>query len=142
MKKIILILVAVSSSAITQAQQPIYKSASFSIYKNKIVQGKNESRALSATHMQSNYQSPANAFQSANIIFKFSVNGRDNEMFPGKDHHFTVNAVNGIAETPVIKFGTQLNQPEAEGKYLQPNTQLKVRVDMKDVMKQSLAKLK
>ena len=136
MKKIILILVAVSSSAITQAQQPIYKSASFSIYKNKIVQDKNESRALSATHMQSNYQSPANAFQSANIIFKFSVNGRDNEMFPGKDHHFTVNAVNGIAETPVIKFGTQLNQPEAEGKYLQPNTQLKVRVDMKDVMKQ------
>lgn len=136
MKKIILVLSAVSISAITHAQQPVYKSAAFSIYKDKVVQGNNEAKALSPTHMQSNYQSPANALQPANIIFKFSINGRDNEMFAGKEHHFTVNAVNGVSETPIIKFGMQLNQPEATGKYLQPNTQLKIRVDMKDVMKQ------
>lgn len=118
------------------SQQPVYQSPAFSIYNDKVVQGKNEAKALSSTHMQSNYQSPANLFQSANIIFKFSINGRDNEMFPGKDHHFTVNAVNGIAETPVIRFGTQLNQPEAEGKYLSPNTTLRVKLDMKEVMKQ------
>lgn len=118
------------------AQQTIFQSPAFSIYHDKVVQGKNEAKALSAGKMVSNYQSPLNEFQSADIIFKFSINGRDNEMFPGKDHHFTVNAVNGLAETPLIKFGTQLNQPATEGKYLQPNTSFKIRVDMRDVMQQ------
>jgi len=81
------------------AQQPLFKSNAFSIYTDKVVQGKNEAKAVSATHMLSNYQSPANEFQSANISFKFSINGRDNEMFMGRNHNFTVNAVNGISES-------------------------------------------
>lgn len=64
------------------AQQPLYQSKAFSIYPDKTIQGKNEARALSATHLVSNYQSPANKFQSADISFKFAINGRDNEMLP------------------------------------------------------------
>ena len=134
--KISIAFSAVLLSAIqSAAQAPVFQSEAFSIYSDKVIQGKNEAKALSATQMTSNYQSPANLFQSADIIFKFSINGRDNEMFPGKDHHFTVKAENGSAETALIKFGTQLTDPEG-GKYLSPNTSLKIRLDMRDVLKQ------
>lgn len=119
----------------SHAQEPIYQSTAFSIYNNKVIQGKNEAIAFSAKHMTSNYKSPANEFQSADIIFKFSINGRDNEMFMGKNHQFAVQAVNGKAETPLIKFGEQLNQPSSDS-YLAPNTSLKVRLDLRDLMKQ------
>ncbi len=135
MKKIFIAFFALSSTVHLSAQQPIFQSTAFSIFNDKVVQGKNEAKAVSATHMVSNYQSPANEFQSADIVFKFSINGKDNEMYPGKDHHFSVQTVDGKAETPLIKFGTQLNQPES-GKFLSPNTTLKIRVDMRDIQKQ------
>ena len=116
--------------------QPIYQSPAFSIYPDKVIQGKNEAFALSSTHLKSNYKSPANEFQSADIIFKFAINGRDNEMLSGKDHRFTVDAKNGMAETPIIKFGTQFNQTSAGTKFLTPNTSLKIRLDLRDVLQQ------
>ncbi len=118
------------------SQQPIYQSPAFSIYPDKVIQGKNEAVALSSTHLKSNYKSPANEFQSADIIFKFAINGRDNEMLSGKDHRFTVDAKNGMAETPVIKFGTQINQTSAGTKFLTPNTSLKIRLDLREVLQQ------
>lgn len=136
MKRLSISLLLLQSFSVVHAQQPLFQSDAFSIYHNKVVQGKNIASALSATHMVSNYQSPLNEFQSADISFKFSINGRDNEMFMGKNHNFSVNAVNGISETPLIKFGNQLDQPATDGKYLLPNTTLKIRLDMKDVMKQ------
>ena len=136
MKRMLLSFLLLPPGLSLYAQDPLFRSDAYSIYHNKVVQGKNVASALSATHMVSNYQSPANEFQGADISFKFSINGRDNEMFMGKNHHFSVNAVNGVSETPVIKFGQQLDQPAADGKYLLPNTTLKIRLDMKDVMKQ------
>ena len=136
MKKLSLSLVIFQLLSSVYAQEPLFKSDAFSIYHNKVVQGKNIASAFSATHMVSNYQSPLNEFQSADISFKFSINGRDNEMFMGKNHNFSVNAMNGISETPVITFGRQLDQQTSDGKYLLPNTTLKIRLDMKDVMKQ------
>lgn len=136
MKRIFFIISFLFQFYIIHAQQPLYRSGAYSIYHNKVVQGKNTATALTASHMLSNYQSPANEFQSANISFKFSLNGRDNEMFMGKNHNFSVNPVNGVSETPVITFGQQLDQPVSDGKYLLPNTALKIRLNMKDVMKQ------
>jgi hypothetical protein len=136
MKRLYISLLLLQSFSVVHAQQPLFQSDAFSIYHNKVVQGKNVASALSATHMVSNYQSPLNEFQSADISFKFSLNGRDNEMFMGKNHNFSVNAVNGVSETPVIKFGQQLDQQTTDGKYLLPNTTFKIRLDMKDVMKQ------
>lgn len=115
------------------AQEPLFQSKAFNIYRDKTVQGNNEAKALSASHLVSNYQSPANKFQSADISFKFAINGRDNEMLPGKDHHFSV--AEGAAETPVIKFGNQLSN-NASGKYLSPNSPLKIRLDLREVLQQ------
>jgi hypothetical protein len=121
-------------ASVKSLSQPVFQSEKFTVFPDKVVQGKAEARALSATHLVSNYQSPANLYQSANIIFKFSINGKDNEMLSGKDHHFTINSDN--TATPVIQFGQQLNKTTATQNYLQPNTCLTIRVDMRKVLKQ------
>ena len=120
----------------TNAQQALYQSKNFSIYHDKVVQDKNEAKIISPVHIVSNYQSPANLFQSADISFKFAINGKDNEMLPGVDHHFTVKIINGKAVTPVIKFGTQLKENSSSAEYLQPNTTLIIRLDMREVLQQ------
>ena len=118
------------------AQDPIYVSPAFKIYPDRVEQGNYTARALHALELESNYQSPENLFQSADIVFKFAINGRDNEMLSGKDHHFTVSAVNGEATTPVIVFGQQVNATSGNTAYLEPNTKLTIKLDMRAVMKQ------
>ncbi|CAN5579234.1 hypothetical protein BH10BAC3_BH10BAC3_34360 [soil metagenome] len=116
-------------------EKTLFKSPAYSVYSNRVVQDKYEAKALSATQLQSNYQSPANEFQSADINFKFAINGRDNEMLSGKDHHFTVSSKNGAVATPVIVFGQQLNAANNKGEFLAPNTPLTIKLDLSEVLK-------
>lgn len=129
---LLLILISMASSA----QKPIYQSKAFSVYTDRVVQDKFEARAVTGTKLTSNYESPTNMFQSADLTFKFAINGKDNEMVPGQDHQFTVHAKNGYDETPVITFGKQIKSLSAGMIYLEPNTRFKVRLDMKEVLKQ------
>jgi len=118
-----------------EAQKPIvYDAGKYVIYRDSVVQGKYVGRAVSAREIVSNYKSPANEFKNADITFKFSINGKDNEMKSGIDHHFVCHPVNGFCETPVIEFGKQLNEAKTTNSYLPANTKLKIRVDMKDVL--------
>ena len=135
MNRIVIILIGLCSFMMSMAQ-PVYKSAGFTVEKDKVIQGKYTATALSPTHSVSNYQSLANLFQSATIAFKFAINGRDNEMLSGKDHHLTVITVNGKATTPIIKFGQQLQQTSEEVKYLTPNAELTIRLDCRDILNQ------
>jgi hypothetical protein len=121
---------------LAQNSKPIYASKAYSIYADKVVQGKFTAKALSATELTSNYASPANMFKSPVIEFKFSINGKDNEMVVGKNHYYYCQGQ--VNETPVIVFG----QPDAGAKpqakgdvYLKASTQLKIRLDMRPVLK-------
>lgn len=119
-------------------EKPIYKSNAFSLFTNRVEQGNFTATALSPTEILSDYQSPANMFKSPRITFKFSINGRDNEMLSGVDHEFVCLHQNGDSETPVITFGTQykdIRTVPAET-YLLPNTILKLRLDMRPVLSQ------
>ena len=79
----------------------VWQTDAYTIYRDSVVQGnKFVAKALSATEIVCNYKSPASRLQSTKLSFKFSINGKDNEMAPGVDHHF--NVVNGVGETPVI----------------------------------------
>ena len=118
----------------TNAQQALYQSKDFSVYHDKVLQDKNEAKIISPVHITSNYQSPANMFKSADISFKFAINGKDNEMLPGVDHQFTVLRDN--AETPVIEFGKQMKVLAAGMNYLSPNSSIKIRLNMQEVLKQ------
>lgn len=111
----------------------VWKNDRFAIYTDSVVQGNMVARALSPTRMVSNYQSPANLYQSTKIAFKFSINRKDNEMQPGTDHHF--NVLPGRHETPVIRFGEPLADTSTDaGTYLLPDTRLRIRVDMNGVL--------
>ncbi len=132
------LLINIFASNISMAQQKtIWKNDAFAIYNDSIVQGNFVAKALSSTEITSNYQSPANAFQSAEISFKFSINGKDNEMKSGTDHHFNCVATNGKCETPVLKFGERHEDEikNAASIYLTPDTKFTIKADMRDVLK-------
>jgi len=125
-----------SAAGICHAQdKPIYKTKTYTVYPDKAVQGHNKAIAISATEITSNYRSPADEFQSPVIDFKFSINGKDNEMIPDRNHHFSCIAKDGINETPVIKFGQRSvdDRPIPSKTYLNPGSTLKIRLDMRDV---------
>ncbi|TLM94080.1 glycogen debranching protein [Hymenobacter jeollabukensis] len=117
---------------------PVWQSAAYTVYRDSVVQGPYVARARSRTELTSNYQSPANAFQSPRVSFKFSLNGKDNEMPPGQDHVFVALPRAGAAglETPLIVFGRQYvgPAPVPPETYLAPNTPLKIRLDLRPVL--------
>jgi hypothetical protein len=118
---------------------PLYQSAAFTLYADRLTQGPHMARAVSRTELMSDYQSPANAFQSPQVSFKFSLNGKDNEMQPGQDHVFVALPPAGegkTLETPVIVFGQQSvdRRPVPANTFLAPNTPLRIRLDMRPVL--------
>ncbi|RZK19805.1 MAG: glycogen debranching protein [Hymenobacter sp.] len=133
---------AASTTAATpqppQPVRPVWQSAAYTIYADSVVQGPHHARALSATELTSNYRSPANAFQSPHIAFKFSINGKDNELAPGQDNLFLAapRPGGGSLETPVLVFGQRYTDPAPvpDNVYLAPNTKLKIRLDMRPVL--------
>ncbi|MGN6601810.1 MAG: alpha-L-rhamnosidase-related protein [Ginsengibacter sp.] len=118
-----------------QKPKPLFQNKEFALFADSVVQGKYTAKVLSPTLFTSDYQSPANLFKSNKIDFKFSINGKDNEMPSGTDNHFICNAQNGACATPVIKWGEQLKaEPTAkDNTYLPPGTRLTIRVDMSAV---------
>ena len=113
----------------------ILEAGKYKLYHDSIVQGKYTAKSLSASEIISNYQSTANAYKSSQISFKFSINGKDNEMTSGTDHHYTCVARDGACITPIIKFGTPLkdNTSLPDNTYLAPNSKLTIRVDLGNV---------
>ena len=120
------------------ATAPVWQSAAYTLYPDRLVQGTATARALSRHELTSDYQSPANEFQSPLVNFKFSINGKDNEMPPGQDHLFVAAPRPGGTplETPVIVFGQPYvdQTPVPANTYLAPNTPLKIRLDMRPVL--------
>ena len=114
---------------------PLYQSAAFSVYPDKIVQGKNEAVVLSATHIKSNYKSPASETFSRLVAFKFSINEKDNEAPSGKDHWLVIGDEH---QSPVLVFGVPPTapQPEKPTNPLPANFEYTFRVDMSAVLDQ------
>src|SRR5664279_4482494 len=135
--RLICILLQISFIRVCVAQAPVWQSKEFNIYKDSIVQQHQfTARVLSSTELVSNYQSPANAFVSPKISFKFSINGKDNEMPSGRDHHYNDLSSSGFAETPLIVFGKQNIDSSAvpDDAVLAANTKLRIRLDMRGVL--------
>ena len=124
--------------AVIAEPAPLYQSAAVALYADRLTQGPHTARAVSRTALTSDYKSPANAFQSPQVSFKFSLNGKDNEMQPGQDHVFIAlpAAAGETLETPVIVFGRQSVDRRAvpANTFLAPNTPLRIRLDMRPVL--------
>jgi len=119
-------------------QTPLWQSDAYTLYADKVVQGKYEARALSSTELVSNYVSPANDQQSPRVEFKFSINGKDNEMAPGLNHLLVAvpRPGGGPVETPPIVFGQRYTDATSATAttYLAPNTPVTIRLDLRPVL--------
>ncbi|MGN6294108.1 MAG: alpha-L-rhamnosidase-related protein [Chitinophagaceae bacterium] len=134
-KRVVVLIMAAFALNNADAQRPVWQSDAYSFYPDRIVQKKYSAKALSSQEIVSDYSSPANEFKSPAISFKFSINGKDNEMTSGTDHHFNCETNSPYSETPLIVFGKPLKEknPQPTG-YLKPGSQLKIRLDMRSVM--------
>lgn len=132
-------LLLLSQMGYSQSQHTLYQSKQFRVLNDRVEQGKFTGKALSPTHIVSDYQSPASTNYSSTISFKFSINGKDNEAISGQDHHLTIKPQNGTYTSPVITFGAKDPDhyvDETADKNLPPNTKVTIRVDMSEVMRQ------
>lgn len=118
-----------------EVPRPVYTSDAFSVFPDRVVQDRFQAKALSRTEIVSDYQSMGNDYVKPRIDFKFSINGKDNEMLSGRDHHFNCLEPGGRCETPVITFGEQLDddRPVPSGVYLGTDTKWRIRLDMRKV---------
>jgi len=116
------------------AQKELYRSQKFTLYDNKVVQGKYTAEVKSPTNIVSDYQSTASQNVPRHIVFKFSINEKDVEMKPGENHEINVGTTH---ESPIVKFGTtEKNEAAVVGKFLSENYKYTFRVDMNDVLRQ------
>lgn len=114
----------------------LYTSEAFRVYSDRVTQGLYEAAALTPTAIISNYQSPANERHRRGLMFKFSINGKDNELPPGSNHYMVLYPEDGKVSTPVIRFGERYvdEREPGEESFLEPNTLLRVRLDMSPVL--------
>ncbi|WP_324671454.1 MGH1-like glycoside hydrolase domain-containing protein [Hymenobacter sp. GOD-10R] len=122
----------------TNPAASVWQSDTYRIFRDRVEQGDYVAKAVSPTELTSNYHSPANAFQSPKVSFKFSLNGKDNEMPSGQNHVVVAlpKAGGAAIETPLIVFGQHYEDqtPIPANTYLAPNTQLKLRLDLRLVL--------
>lgn len=132
-----ILVFAISLFFLTGCQQKnnvIFHSKDYTIFSDSVQQGNFTAKAISRQEVVSNYESPQTKLISSKIIFKFSINRKDNEMGFAINHTFVCK--DSINETPLIKFGQPLkDSTSSENLYLKPNTVLKIRMDMRDVLK-------
>ena len=76
---LIILLFCISCSP-ARKDKIIYSCNSYTVYENRVTQGKFKAIATSPNEIISNYQSPVSLSYSPIIEFKFSINSRDNEL--------------------------------------------------------------
>ncbi len=138
-KCLCLLTLLLNSSFMEVPKKVLYQSPEFTVYNNRVVQGKYVAKVDGKHHLlSSTYQSPANSRYSRAIEFKFSINGKDNELPFGVNHGLILLPKNGKVESPLLEFGKNnlLNAalPDADP-YLEPNTELTLYLDMRPVLK-------
>ncbi len=132
----LILLFAHPVMSVSAQEKPLWENSAFQLYPDRVVQQGFTGQALSDRSLASNYQSPANLFQSPSVTFKFSINGKDNEMKPGVDHHYHCSGGTGNYTTPLIEFGKPLvdNRPLPRDAVMAPNTRLTIRLNMRPVL--------
>lgn len=89
-----------SASQSGLARQTIYQSTAFTVTDTSVQQGRFRAVARSRHHLESNYQRAA-----AEVNFKFSINGLENDHPPGSDYMIYLRPRDGRIITPVYQFG-------------------------------------
>ncbi|NQV15407.1 hypothetical protein HQ531_08115 [bacterium] len=104
------------------------------IKSNGVQEGAYHSKALSATHLTSNYPMITNHSLQQPISFKLSLNGQDNEAVFGVDHELVI--PEGISEyyAPNLQFGVPFPAPRGVIPALKHAANVYFRVDLRPVL--------
>lgn len=105
----------------------------FTIKADRVVEGDYQAKALSATHLESNYPVTENSVKQP-ILYKLSINGADNEAGFGRNHY--LNIPPGIKKffAPTIHFGQPEKAPVNLQEPLREDIEVHFRVDFRSVM--------
>ncbi len=136
----IILLCFIATIGIFSQVKPIYQRNAYSVYSDAVIQDEYKAEVLADGSIHSNYLPAFSGGLDRNLIFKFSINGFDNERPPGLDHRVFLNPNQGRFVTPVYTFGrsTEADTVLEDGpEYpIAPNEKFTVvfRVDMKEVL--------
>ena len=140
MRKQYLLMILFLGLVTCNSSQELYKNNTYTIYKDKVVQSEHIAVVISDTEMKSNFHSSYKMPTKKVLDFKFALNGKDNERYPGEDHHLVLSPVNGKQISPIFTFG-QSDPEEAHydellrNDYLENNIELTIQCNMRKVMK-------
>ena len=131
----ILLFAAIAFSSCNRENQPMYKSYNYTVFPSRVEQGYFTARAINAGEMTSDYQS-AGADIDPVIEFKFSINGRDNELPFGVNHQANIYPGSDGNTLLNITFGMK-SEPDPLNNVSDPlpqNTRVRFRVDFNPVL--------
>ena len=106
----------------------------FKIGSKMVMEGEYTARALSPTQMSSNYPMKLDTSIPQPILFKLSLNGRDNEAGFGQDHHLIVPPEISEFFAPRLQFGLQAPTPPGKPGSIKQATNVHFRVDLRPVL--------
>jgi len=131
-----MILTHMALSSCTQQDSIIYKSDKYTVYTDRVEQGEFTSFASGPFEMTSDYRSLSASIDPV-IQFKFSINGRDNELAFGVNHQANILPTGDEATLLEMTFGQRSDFGSGKNATLPlpPNTRVRFRVDFNPVLK-------
>lgn len=128
----LLLIILASCTSPTPKEITLYQNEDFTLTNYKVTQDKYTAHVVSDSEIRSNYFN-----EPRDLSFKFAINGLDNEMGFGVDHHVKLYPdSNGKMTLPLIQFGEVFNQTQDETDktpFLEPNTAVTFQVDLNSV---------
>jgi hypothetical protein len=123
-------------SSCNHKEMPLYRSDAFTVLHDLVEQGTFRATALSPDHMVSDYVS-LNANIDPVIQFKFSINGRDNELPFAVNHQANILPDGDTVVVLDVVFGqkSDLRMEKESGHLLPANTKVRFRIDFNNVLK-------
>ena len=124
-------------SGCNQKDMAFYRSDAFTVFHDRVEQGDFRAAAISPEHMVSDYVSMANTNIDPLIQFKFSINGRDDELAFGVNHEAHIFPEGDSEVVLNVTFGerSQLRTDRESNRPLPVNTRVRFRVDFTKVLK-------
>lgn len=112
----------------------VFSCDEYTVYTDKVKQGKFTATAISPTEIITDYKSPERSGASSVVKFRFSINSRDNEM-PNGNHTALIGNVD--SDNFIYTFGSTENEPiytEEQGSELAKDSKWTIRVDMRNML--------
>ena len=129
------LIAAIMSTSCNNNSKTLYQSERYVVYPDRVEQGGYTATAISNAEMVSDYKSTNGSIDPV-IEFKFSINGRDNELPFGVNHQAGIYPDDKGEKVLDITFGTRSGDgslPE-DSQSLPQNTRVRFRVDFSQVL--------